>query len=489
MRRSLRVPWAVLALALVLPLAACDDEETVPEDNPPTITLTAPPGGDAVAPGSSLTISWTVDDDGTVTVDLSYTADGVAETSIATDLTGTSYNWTVPSSNLYGVTVTATATDDANQTDEDVSNSFAIVAVSARGYVTADVCGDCHTAEYDDVFASGHPYKLNKVEGGVAPTYPNSTVPSPPTGYTWNDITYVIGGYGWKARFMDSDGYILVTGVTGTTVQYNLPRADLGGGLLEEWVDYHPTDTEPKPYTCGACHTTGWQTFAENGGVNQDGLVGIEGTWEETGIRCEECHGPGEDHVVSQAASDITVDNSSELCGGCHFRLADHRIEASGGFIRHHEQYDELMGGGKAAAFDCADCHEPHILTRYGNADAGGILVTCESCHATQAANNAHLVPVDCVNCHMSRATKSARKVHEFEGDLRTHLFTINPAAVGKADMFFVDPTDGKTVTNDFVTLDFVCYQCHTDPITLEGGSASLKTLAELSAKATGIHN
>ena len=38
------------------------------------------------------------------------------------------------------------------------------------------------------------------------------------------------------------------------------------------------------------------------------------------------------------------------------------------------------------------------------------------------------------------------------------------------------------------VTLDFACYQCHTDPITLEGGGFSQKSLGDLSVKATGIH-
>ncbi len=34
-----------------------------------------------------------------------------------------------------------------------------------------------------------------------------SRVPDPPEGYTWEDISYVIGGYGWKARFIDLEGH------------------------------------------------------------------------------------------------------------------------------------------------------------------------------------------------------------------------------------------------------------------------------------------
>jgi hypothetical protein len=385
---------------------------------------------------------------------------------------------------LLGLKVTAVATDNAGQTASDESPFFAVVTRSARGYVTAATCQTCHADQWDDLFMSGHPYKLNKVENAMPPTYPFSEVPTTPEGFTWDDVSYVIGGYGWKARFMDLQGYILVTGLTGVPVQLNLVRDDLGPGLDTAWVDYHSADVDPKPYNCGKCHTTGWLDITENGGVNQDGLPGILGTWEETGIRCERCHGAGVNHVASQAASDINVDQGSELCGECHFRDTNHNILASGGFIRHHEQFDELISNGKQT-FGCVDCHEPHIGVRYGNAAMGGIHTTCEDCHA--GIQVAHL-PIDCESCHMPRATKSARAVHSFEGDVRTHIFRVNPAELTKDDMFFTDPESGSTHTRPFVTLDFACYGCHNDPVSGEGGGGSPRSLADLSARASAIH-
>ena len=38
----------------------------------------------------------------------------------------------------------------------------------------------------------------------------------------WTDISYVIGGYIRQARFIDLEGYTLVTGVTGVDTQWNL---------------------------------------------------------------------------------------------------------------------------------------------------------------------------------------------------------------------------------------------------------------------------
>ena len=89
----------------------------------------------------------------------------------------------------------------------------------------------------------------------------------------------------------------------------------------------------------------------------------------------------------------------------------------------------------------------------------------------------------------MARATKSARALHSFEGDVRTHLFRINADGTKtKDDMFFTPAGSTKLATNPWVTLDFACYSCHTDPITSEGGGGPTLTMAELAARAAVIH-
>ena len=90
----------------------------------------------------------------------------------------------------------------------------------------------------------------------------------------------------------------------------------------------------------------------------------------------------------------------------------------------------------------------------------------------------------------MSLATKSAQADPDnpnFVGDVQTHIFTINS---GEFDKTYFFSADGLTVETamEGVTLDFACYQCHQDPVTMTGGDNSSKTLAELSAKAMGIH-
>ncbi len=484
--------WLAGAVAAAFVFAACAEDaptpQPEPEDNPPTISLTAPAGGVAVQPGADVDITWTADDDNAVVgVDL-YSVSGGGEVMIAEGVTGASYTWGTPNTNLFSVRVKAVAKDAADQTAEAESEMFAIVAHSARGYVTSDVCKNCHITYFNEVNNSGHPYKINKVVGGVPPTYPHSDVPAPPPGALrdqWDDIAYVIGGYFWKARFMTADsGWIMTNAMDGVNVQYNLPRADLGDfvtGLPATWSSYHATDTERKPYDCGRCHTTGWQSFTDNGGVNQDGLPGIAGTWEETGIQCEECHAAGATHVATQSTSDMVIDNSAALCGKCHIRGAETSIPARGGFIRHHEQYNELLASPHAA-LSCNDCHDPHIGIAYGNAEAGGLHTTCEDCHTGVTVDH---YPVSCESCHMARATKSARAVHVHEGDVRTHLFEINSDGTKTKD----DMLDlvNEVVADPRVTLDFACYSCHKDAGGV-GGPVSVKTMTELALKAAVIH-
>ena len=331
-------------------------------------------------------------------------------------------------------------------------------------YAGSENCKTCHSAIYNTFVQSGHPYKLNKVNDGVPPTYPFTSVPNPPDGWTWDMISYVIGGANWKARFVDLEGYI----VTGDAVQYNLET--------EGWVGYH-ADEEigTKPYNCGKCHTTGWLPTADRA-VHQDGIPGMAGAFAATGVQCEACHGPGGRHVKTVSASDITKDRSSEQCGTCHFRNADHTIAAKGGFIRHHEQYDEMIAAGHQV-LSCNDCHNPHVTVRHGQ--VGGITKNCTDCHQAYAATSHN--GATCTDCHMPEATKSAVAKNKYNGDVKTHIFKINADPNGQ--MF----NEAGSLANGAVTLDYVCYTCHNDPEGIGGGGPAL-TMEELAALAPNIH-
>jgi hypothetical protein len=302
---------------------------------------------------------------------------------------------------------------------------------------------------------------------GQPPQYPFSEVPNPPEGYTWDDILYVIGGYKWKARFVDKQGFI-ITGDENAKTQYNLYNEVLDMG--DNWVPYHAG--EEKPYSCGSCHTTGY-----NPEGHQDGLPGLIGTWAAEGIQCEECHGPGSNHVNDPYLVDMKVDRDSELCGQCHIRGDVTEIDASGGFIRHHEQYEELFES-KKRVMRCVDCHDPHQTVVYARGE--GVKTACENCHFENAqyqkiTDRKH---AKCVDCHMPRVSKSALGDPErYTGDLRTHLMAINPLSTSQFD------EEGK-FSQPYLSLDFACKGCHYD-----GGPAAVLSDQELQDMAVGYHD
>jgi predicted CXXCH cytochrome family protein len=316
---------------------------------------------------------------------------------------------------------------------------------------------------------SGHPYKLTAVPGNQGPMYPWDAEHSsgaivsrdgPPPNTPWTDYAYVIGGYGWKARWVKPDGKVYTTG---TEAQLNLWANE------PEWVPYHQDEDKPYNYSCFKCHTTG----ASEEGSWPEGTTDF-GTFVFGGVQCEECHGQGSQHASDPPRFDMVVDTSPALCGRCHTRDPQNRVAVSGGYIRHHEQFDEMV-------------HSPHAAIGCGAAE-------CVSCHTGYDTNLQHSSLPTCTDCHMPEAAKSARVTdNPYVADVSSHTFMINTAAVGKSAMW---TSDGKFLAVDEfgrgrVTLDFACYSCHKDdPMNPTNPTApfSAKSLTELSNKAMGIH-
>lgn len=339
-------------------------------------------------------------------------------------------------------------------------------------YVGSVKCASCHKQIYDTFMKSGHPWKLSKVVNNKPPHLPFTQIPSPPEGYTWSDISYVIGGYAWKARFMDKKGYIITGADQNAKTQWNFANPIVGKEA--GWVPYNPGKKEMK-YDCGPCHTTGYRPTG-----NQDNLPGIVGTWAEPGIQCEACHGPGSLHVANPYGIKLQVVRDSELCAKCHRRGAVEMVNAKGGFIEHHEQYEELFQS-KHVILKCSICHDPHAgvkqLREAGNPTTR---TQCTNCHYEKARNqsDAHkAMEVACIECHMPRVIKSAwGDAEKFTGDIRTHMMGIDPDQVGQFTK------DGKYALSQ-IGLDFACKHCH-----VQGGKASPKSDAELKARAKGYH-
>ena len=426
----------------------------------------------------------------------------------------------------------------------DNSLDFILPEIADGEFIGSEDCGICHTVEYASFAQTGHPFKLNKVIDGQQPIYPFTTLngilerifdddqdipgglADPVVGtdnglgtpVTWDDITYVIGGYYWKARFVDQAGAI----VTGSNVQYNFATDAMAG--------YHNNEQD-KPYNCGNCHTTGWRrTDASLNPDRQDGLQFMDGTFHDGGIQCEACHGAGAQHakfrggIVREAQARSLLELSAAdagyglaiACGECHTRdgerdypsyvsafdsalvsaaVADTRpdemggrIAASGGMVRHHEQYDEVLGIDpdtlqtvRSPAFlsvhgDCSTCHNPHgssvnvnnpVYTGMPGVDASN--EACLGCHVDYdpALRGPGMQSLACVDCHMPKLAKSATAVaaeadRPAIGDVTSHIFSI--LLDSTSPQFTVDGSYAYPAIDE----DWACRTCHNSSSTAE---------------------
>ena len=359
-------------------------------------------------------------------------------------------------------------------------------------FIGSETCMTCHEEYYNDWIASGHPYKFSIVENGVEPVYPVEAINFQNTWMTnlgdgsldWSNIAGVIGGYGWKARFVGTDGQIVGTANSELSTGLGHNQINFFGGVNYGWVDYHPADEKIYNYGCFKCHTTGGTTE----GTWLEGVDGL-GTFSEGGIGCESCHGPGSLHVAGPTTENIDrvyefvhADNSLGglevngtvqtpdpngddvvfLCGTCHNRDYQNPINSSGGFIKHHEQWDEFVVTKHGEnGLTCTSCHDPHKRTIW---DGDGIIQTCESCHPDQVANTKHNSQAGCIDCHMPYAAKSGTEIGEsgYRADVRSHLMAIIP----NTESMFTE--DGAWVRDDAtrpaaLSPAYPCLGCHNN--------------------------
>lgn len=326
----------------------------------------------------------------------------------------------------------------------------------SASYIGSQTCTQCHEAIGETFALSGHPHIMQPVDD-AAPDYPFTQIPAPPAGTTWADVSYVIGGYNWKALFVDNEGF-LITGDEESTTQYTLTNNRIR--QTGEWVAYHPG--EELPYDCGACHTTGYSPRG-----NQDDLEGMVGRFALPGVQCEACHGPGSLHVNEPFAWPMRVNRDASACTSCHVRQPqDGDLDVRDGFIQHQTEYGDLHSS-KHLVLDCVDCHDPHAgvvqLRRQGTAP---VTTECADCHfevARNGENPAHagLELVTCVTCHMPQIIQNASGVpDEFTGDVSTHVVAID---AGQIEQLVLTEEGEPADIHPQIALNFSCRQCHNE--------------------------
>ena len=501
-----------------------------------------------------------------------------------------------------GATLPGGITDKA--TASVVATGYHAVTGIDGGYVGSDSCAGCHASQHETFTKSGHPYKF-RATNGATPTLLTDPVSSTVVGHTplistlnpinastplgglavddgtghldWSSVDYVIGGFGWKARWGIKDtvnvdgsgnpvagtltGFVWASGASGASgAQYNiLAQDDLDPAHKRpDWSSYGNAGAQSKAYECAKCHNTNGtvigagyaggcgedykglaQPWGSNPGLSDSLRGGFGSEWTFDGVQCEACHGPAKDHVANptNAAKYPVKDLSLEDCGKCHTRAADDKEcyglgpigalsgGASDGFIKHHEQYNEMVGAcvdksapangnctdpadinlpGVHASLKCQDCHDPHkrshklaagVATALGVSDNDlsgedrSAVVPCESCHAGKTLVQP-MGDITCIDCHMAEATKSAtgeKGTWGKKGDVKTHIFKISAAEPNGATVGALTNSKGKTITTNYLSVDYACGKCHDASMSSYIGNGAL-TKIQAQTYAAGIH-
>lgn len=390
-------------------------------------------------------------------------------------------------------------------------------AVTETAYVGSETCVVCHESKAS-FYETGHNFHLNKVTDGKIPEYPfssilgalehvdgliNPAIEKDKT-VTYDDISYVVGGYNKRAFWLDKDGYML----SGTKFAVSLQHGKFLSpqqvwGLPEEMINNLPG---PAEYDyCGKCHTTGFKryTFVEGDDRNlEKELPGISGTFALAGIQCEGCHGAGREHASSPSTDNITLiadprtkaafmsENMAfgepVACAECHTSLdfwpriypdfsskldqkfggerpgnllnalpgpldGDGASNAADALLAYDPDTGESIG--KKRNMHCSACHDPHQSTAYrGEPGHETALKECSECHSnmkfntlagSSLARRGHELVAECKDCHMPN---------------QSHLFKID---ITKP---YDDPShlsaDGK-YRKPWLRTEEVCSKCH----------------------------
>ncbi len=182
--------------------------------------------------------------------------------------------------------------------------------------------------------------------------------------------------------------YYSATGSLGTTPGHRDVPAQGAQDALG--VFYETFGAQPSIMRCFQCHSTGPLALGDGFSLRP----------HELGVRCEACHGPGQEHVEAVASGELAHaraaignparlagDKLLEFCGACH------RPPASSGEV-----------------IDWSDPwnvrHQPVYLSRSACVEPGGQPLTCMRCHDPHGPLSAETARDDrrCLDCHEHRA-------------------------------------------------------------------------------------
>jgi hypothetical protein len=261
----------------------------------------------------------------------------------------------------------------------------ALLLQSAAGqYSGSAACGECHPKQYSEQAKSGHARSLSKTsEHTLALLFPGKP----------GDWAFGAGDQAVTFVSRLNDEHYVEHGLTYYTRTKQM--AATPGHTATSGVKYRTFDPDAAILRCFQCHSTG-PLKLESGST----IVPFE-----NGVRCESCHGPGEEHARSKGSianpKRLSATQVNDLCGSCHRKISkEEPVNWNDAWnVRHQPLYFAqsrcfLKSAGKLS---CFTCHAPHAAVSRSASDYSQV---CASCHEGVRHKTA-ILNQGCTACHM----------------------------------------------------------------------------------------
>jgi hypothetical protein len=276
-------------------------------------------------------------------------------------------------------------------------------------------------------------------------------------------------------------------------LQFNAAGDDSSSDRIRKvWRDYHldhwwnagdntfksaPAASNSFDIQCAPCHYNGFSVIQNAGGEFVASGVSdsngethpVTGTKQEMNLGCENCHGPGSEHVAAAglgkfivSPGNLTPERASMICGQCHSRSQGNdsflikkdspldntnkmmvagtsraaflaantsRHDAATGdhwgdgmhSKSHHQQYADFIQTAKyrnvSSLLTCASCHDPHAPGTDRHQMSGTTNNSlCQSCHTAVTDVVVHMTAktgasmgagTKCIQCHTPKTATS----------------------------------------------------------------------------------
>jgi tetratricopeptide (TPR) repeat protein len=343
-------------------------------------------------------------------------------------------------------------------------------ATTATGYVPSMACAGCHRETWERFSRTGmgrsmQPASASVMPSGFAERHTSYHRASDrhytllerngkfyqrrhqigPGGREENvferEIHYVVGSGNHAKTFLhrNADGRLM-----------ELPLAWYaeGGGTwaMNPGYDHpsHPDFRREIPLECMFCHNA---YPAMDPGADRAGSEPVFPTQLPTGIDCQRCHGPGQEHIQAAGGGNLerirkaivnparlSTERQLDICMQCHLETTSARLpnsilrwergvfsfrpgEPLGGYAVY---FDHSPGSGRDDKFEiasqayrfrksacftksagkltCTTCHDPH-----DRPSAERAIQACKTCHPSVDRVARHPQAANCVGCHMQK--------------------------------------------------------------------------------------